>query len=105
MNLRIQEKFSYVSCDFRDINGMLGYSITVYTQADECTTEYVDQWIEEFLNSFQIVLEQFSEKKLDDVKEGLMFGPDHDFTRRDLPAHLAFQAQHPACDPDGPTRI
>ncbi|XP_011051509.1 PREDICTED: nardilysin-like [Acromyrmex echinatior] len=80
MNLRIQEKFSYVSCDFRDINGMLGYSITVYTQADECTTEYVDQWIEEFLNSFQIVLEQFSEKKLDDVKEGLRTSKQHDDT-------------------------
>ncbi|KAG5345102.1 NRDC protein, partial [Acromyrmex charruanus] len=80
MNLRIQEKFSYVSCDFRDINGMLGYSITVYTQADECTTEYIDQRIEEFLNSFRIVLEQFSEKKLDDVKEGLRISKQHDDT-------------------------
>ncbi|KAG5337867.1 NRDC protein, partial [Acromyrmex heyeri] len=80
MNLRIQEKFSYVSCDFRDINGMLGYSITVYTQADECTTEYIDQRIEEFLNSFQIVLEQFSENKLDDVKEGLRISKQHDDT-------------------------
>lgn len=31
MNLRTQEKLSYVSCNLRDINGMLGYSITVYS--------------------------------------------------------------------------
>jgi len=76
--LQTQENLSYVSCDFRDINGILGYSITVYTQADKCTTEYVDQRIEEFLNSFRIVLEQFSEKKLDDVKEGLRTSKQHD---------------------------
>ncbi|KYN41278.1 Nardilysin, partial [Trachymyrmex septentrionalis] len=78
--LRTQEKLSYVSCDFRDINGILGYSITVYTQADKCTTEYVDQWIEEFLNSFRVVLEQFSETELDDVKEGLRILKQYDDT-------------------------
>ena len=76
--LQTQENLSYVSCDFRDINGILGYSITVYTQADKCTTEYVDQRIEEFLNSFRIVLEQFSEKELDDVKEGLRISKQDD---------------------------
>ncbi|KAG5318470.1 NRDC protein, partial [Acromyrmex heyeri] len=70
-HLRIQEKLSYVSCNLRDINGMLGYSITVCTQADKHTTEYVDLLIETFLNSFRIMLEQFSEKELDDIKEGL----------------------------------
>ncbi|KYQ60244.1 Nardilysin [Trachymyrmex zeteki] len=75
--LRTQKQFNYVSCNFRDINGMLGYSITVYTQADKFTTESVDQQIEEFLNSFKIVLEQFSEKELDDVKEGLRILKQH----------------------------
>ncbi|KYN41293.1 Nardilysin [Trachymyrmex septentrionalis] len=79
-HLRTQEKLSYVSCDFRNINGVLGYSITVYTRTDKCTTEYVDQRIEEFLNSFRIVLEQFSEKKLDDVKDGLRISKHHDDT-------------------------
>ncbi|XP_018365094.1 PREDICTED: nardilysin-like [Trachymyrmex cornetzi] len=77
-HIRTQEKLSYVSCKFNDIYGVLGYSITLCTQADKCTTEYVDQQIEEFLNSFRIVLEQFSEKKLDDVKEGLKISKQHD---------------------------
>ena len=77
-HLRTQEKLSYVSCDFRNINNVLGYSITVSTQTDKCTTEYVDQWIEEFLNLFQTVLEQFSEKELDDVKEGLRISKQDD---------------------------
>ncbi|KYM76122.1 Nardilysin [Atta colombica] len=79
-HLRNQRKLSYASCDLRDIKRILGYSITVYTQADKCTTEYVDQWIEEFLNSFRIMLEQFSEKELDDVKEGLRILKQHDDT-------------------------
>jgi len=79
MNLRTQEKLSYVSCNLRDINGMLGYSITVCTvQTDKCTTEFVDLLIERFLNSFKIILEQFSEKELDDIKEGLRILKQHD---------------------------
>ncbi|KAG5329870.1 NRDC protein, partial [Acromyrmex charruanus] len=62
---------SYVSCDLRNINGILGYSIIVYTQANKYTTEYVDQRIKEFLDSFSSMLKQLSEKELDDVKEGL----------------------------------
>jgi len=53
-HLRIQKKLNYVSCDFRNINGILGYSITVYTQADKCTTEYVestDRGISEFVSN------------------------------------------------------
>ena len=42
---------SYASCDLRNINEILGYSIIVYTQANKYTTEYVDQRIEEFLDS------------------------------------------------------
>lgn len=70
--LRTQEQLGYdVSCILRDINGILGYSITVHTQADKYTTEHVDQRIEEFLKSFNKILEEFSEEELDDVKEAL----------------------------------
>ena len=41
-HLQIQEKLSYVSCERYQREYLLGYSITVYTQADKCTTEYVD---------------------------------------------------------------
>ncbi|KYN41292.1 Nardilysin [Trachymyrmex septentrionalis] len=79
-HLRTQEKLSYVSCDFRNINGVLGYSITVYTRTDKRTTEYVDQRIEKFLNSFQIMLEQekISEQKFDDFKDRLKTSKQHD---------------------------
>ncbi|XP_018052331.1 PREDICTED: nardilysin-like [Atta colombica] len=77
-HLRTQEKLSYVSCNLKDINGMLGYSITVYTQTNKYPTEYIDLVIERFLNSFKIILEQFSEKKLDDIKEGLRILKQHD---------------------------
>ncbi|XP_011881239.1 PREDICTED: nardilysin isoform X2 [Vollenhovia emeryi] len=70
--LRTQEQLGYdVSCTLRDINGILGYSITVHTQADKYTTEHVDQRIEEFLKSFNKILEKFSEEELDEVKEAL----------------------------------
>ncbi|XP_018360056.1 PREDICTED: nardilysin-like isoform X1 [Trachymyrmex cornetzi] len=70
--LRTQEQLGYdVSCVLRDVNGILGYSITVHTQADKYTTEHVDQRIEEFLKSFNKILEEFSEEELDDAKEAL----------------------------------
>ncbi|XP_012524901.1 nardilysin isoform X2 [Monomorium pharaonis] len=70
--LRTQEQLGYdVSCALRDLNGILGYSITVHTQADKYTTEHVDQRIEEFLKSFNKILEEFSQEELDDVKEAL----------------------------------
>ncbi|KYN37994.1 Nardilysin [Trachymyrmex septentrionalis] len=77
-HLRTQEKISFVSCNLRDINGMLGYSITAYTQAEKYTTEYVDQLIEGFLNTFSIMLKQFSEKKLNDIKERLRILKQYD---------------------------
>ncbi|XP_011685956.1 PREDICTED: nardilysin-like [Wasmannia auropunctata] len=70
--LRTQEQLGYdVSCVLRDVNGILGYTITVHTQADKYTTEHVDQRIEEFLRTFNKSLEEFSEEELDDVKEAL----------------------------------
>ncbi|XP_018310444.1 nardilysin-like [Mycetomoellerius zeteki] len=70
--LRTQEQLGYsVLCDLIDVNGILGYSITVCTQADKYTTEHVDQRIEEFLKSFNKILEAFTQEELDDVKEVL----------------------------------
>ncbi|KAL6268113.1 hypothetical protein P5V15_001204 [Pogonomyrmex californicus] len=70
--LRTQEQLGYdVSCVLRDINGILGYSITIHTQADKYTTEYIDQRIEEFLKSFNKILEEFPEEELNDVKDTL----------------------------------
>ncbi|KYN03878.1 Nardilysin [Cyphomyrmex costatus] len=70
--LRTREQLGYdVSCALKNINGILGYIITVHTQADKYTTEHVDQRIEEFLKLFNEILEEFSEEELDDVKEAL----------------------------------
>jgi len=70
--LRTQEQLGYdVSCDLIDVNGILGYCITVCTQANKYTTEHVDQRIEEFLKSFNKILETFTQEELDDVKEVL----------------------------------
>ncbi|KAG5331103.1 NRDC protein, partial [Acromyrmex heyeri] len=72
------EGLIYVSCDRRDINKILGYSITVYIQAYKYTFEYVDHLIEDFLISFKMMLMQFSESKLDHVKEELRILKQHD---------------------------
>jgi nardilysin len=48
--LRTQEQLGYdVSCLLRDTYGVVGYSITVCTQANKFTTEYVDERIEAFI--------------------------------------------------------
>nr|KAF7408943.1 hypothetical protein H0235_013795 [Vespula pensylvanica] len=70
--LRTQEQLGYdVSCLMRNTYGILGYSITVYTQADKHSTEHVDNRIEKFLKSFNKVLKETSEKDLESIKEAL----------------------------------
>ncbi|CAL1679211.1 unnamed protein product [Lasius platythorax] len=70
--LRTKEQLGYdVSCFAINAWGILGYCILVQTQADNYTTEHVDQRIEDFLKSFNKILEDLSEKDLDIVKEGL----------------------------------
>ncbi|XP_018306510.1 nardilysin [Mycetomoellerius zeteki] len=63
------ERFIYNVIDFRDINGVLGYSITVCTQADKYATEYVDKKIDEFLRWFKYNLKKFTEEELNLYKE------------------------------------
>ncbi|KAL2731379.1 nardilysin-like [Vespula squamosa] len=70
--LRTQEQLGYdVSCLLRNTHGVLGYSITVYTQADKHSTEHVDNRIEKFLKSFNKLLKETSEKDLESIKEAL----------------------------------
>ncbi|KMQ88920.1 nardilysin isoform x3 [Lasius niger] len=70
--LRTKEQLGYdVSCFDINFWGILGYCITVHIQADKYTTEHVDQRIEDFLKSFNKILEGFSEQDLDEVKEAL----------------------------------
>ncbi|KYQ54446.1 Nardilysin [Trachymyrmex zeteki] len=64
--------FTYGSCDLQDVNGILGYSITVHIQTNKYTTKHMDQQIEEFLKSFNKILEKFSEKELNDIKKELI---------------------------------
>lgn len=71
--LRTQEQLGYdVFCMLRDTFGILGYSITVHIQADKYTTEHVDNRIEAFLDMFNDILKETSEKDLESVKEALV---------------------------------
>lgn len=71
--LCIQEQLSNkVFCVCRDDNGVLGLSITVHIEAHKCTTEYMDQRIEEFLKSFSKMLEVFPQEELNIIKETLI---------------------------------
>ncbi|KYM92380.1 Nardilysin [Atta colombica] len=71
--LCIQEQLTNkVFCVCRDDNGILGLSITVHIEAHKCTTEYMDQRIEEFLKSFSKMLEVFPQEELNIIKETLI---------------------------------
>ncbi|KAG7214075.1 hypothetical protein KM043_001439 [Ampulex compressa] len=71
--LRTLEQLGYnVFCLTRSTYGILGYSISVYTQADKYTTDHVDERIESFLGSFNKILKETSEKELDSVKDALI---------------------------------
>ncbi|XP_003401691.1 nardilysin isoform X1 [Bombus terrestris] len=71
--LRTLEQLGYnVFCLLRDTFGILGYTVTVYTQADKYSTEYVDNRIEAFLGMFNNILKEMSEKELDSVKETMI---------------------------------
>ncbi|XP_012218457.1 nardilysin-like [Linepithema humile] len=70
--LRSKEQLGYdVSCILRDIYGILGYSVTVHTQADKYTTDHVDKRIEEFMKSLDKILQETTEEELESLKETL----------------------------------
>ncbi|XP_018368701.1 PREDICTED: nardilysin-like [Trachymyrmex cornetzi] len=66
-------QFEIASCNCDYINGVLGYSITVYTDANKYTTEHMDQKIEAFLQFFhKRILKDFYDINLDDFKKRLI---------------------------------
>lgn len=70
--LRTQEQLGYdISCNLRNIYGILGCSITIYIQANKFTTEYVDERIEEFFKLFLTNLQDISETEFNRAKESL----------------------------------
>ncbi|KZC14573.1 Nardilysin [Dufourea novaeangliae] len=70
--LRTQEQLGYdVFCVQKDIFGILGYAVTVCTQADKYSTEHVDGRIEAFLKAFNKILNETTVEDLENVKEAL----------------------------------
>ena len=71
--LRTLEQLGYnIFCLMRDTFGILGYSITVCTQATKFTTEHVDERIEEFIKSLNALLQKMTEEEFSNVKEALI---------------------------------
>lgn len=71
--LRTIEQLGYnVFCLMRDTYGVLGFSITVCTQANKFTTEYVDEKIENFLQFIVNKLKEMSDEEYDFIKESLI---------------------------------
>lgn len=71
--LRTKEQLGYdVHCMLHDTYGILGYSITVNTQAKKFTTEHVDERIDEFLQHLNKIIKKMPNKKIDEIKENLI---------------------------------
>ncbi|XP_011065921.1 PREDICTED: nardilysin-like [Acromyrmex echinatior] len=64
-------EFEYVLCDIKNINGILGYFITICAEADKYTTEYMDQSIEKYLTLFKEILKDISEEEFNNYKESI----------------------------------
>ncbi|KAG5329771.1 NRDC protein, partial [Acromyrmex charruanus] len=62
------KKFMYTKVNFRNVNGILGYSITVCTQY-QYTVEYADKKIDRFLRGFKNDMEKLTKVELDIYKE------------------------------------
>ncbi|KYN33453.1 Nardilysin, partial [Trachymyrmex septentrionalis] len=76
------EKFGSTTVDVTDVNGILGYFITIRVRADRYTTEYIDKRIDQFLRWFKNVLEMFTEKELDVYKEMFLKSKSHDLNHK-----------------------
>lgn len=71
--LRTKEQLGYdVYPTIRDTFGMLGYSITVNTQADKHASEHVDGRIEAFLKHARKLIKKLSDKKFGQTKADLV---------------------------------
>ncbi|XP_018306505.1 nardilysin-like [Mycetomoellerius zeteki] len=64
-------EFEHILYDNGNVNGILGYYITVCTRTDKYSTEYIDQSIEKCLTSFKEILEKLSEEDFDNYKESI----------------------------------
>ncbi|XP_011306829.1 nardilysin [Fopius arisanus] len=71
--LRTQEQLGYnVFAMLRNTSGVFGYSVTVHTQADKFSVEFIDERIEGFLKSFNEILKKSTEKELEGIKQALI---------------------------------
>lgn len=71
--LRTKEQLGYnVFSTLRDTFGVLGYSITVNTQAGKNTTQHVDERIEVFVRHVRKLLNRMSARKMDELKNDLI---------------------------------
>ncbi|XP_058827412.1 nardilysin-like isoform X2 [Topomyia yanbarensis] len=71
--LRTKEQLGYdVSTTMRDNFGVLGFSITVYSQEDKFTYQYIDERIEDFNSKFVQILDSMSESDFDLIKTSLL---------------------------------
>ncbi|EGI70965.1 Nardilysin, partial [Acromyrmex echinatior] len=74
----LADKFEHATVNVVNYYGILGYSITVCTQAHKYRTEYVDKMIDKFLRLFKNDLEKLTEEKLDVYKEKFRKSRSHD---------------------------
>ncbi|XP_017771798.1 PREDICTED: nardilysin-like isoform X2 [Nicrophorus vespilloides] len=71
--LRTKEQLGYnVFCALRDTFGILGFSITVNTQATKHTTGHIDGRIEAFCKHVQKLLKKMTDKKFNQFKRDLI---------------------------------
>ncbi|XP_012064300.1 PREDICTED: nardilysin-like [Atta cephalotes] len=83
MNNKLHEdlllhKFIYTKINFSNVNGILGYFITICAQAYQGTTEYLDKKIDEFLRWFKNIMEELTEEELDVYKEMFLKSRSYD---------------------------
>ncbi|KYN32532.1 Nardilysin, partial [Trachymyrmex septentrionalis] len=74
-----QLPFKIVLSDLDDINGILGFSITTCTEANKCTTEYMNGEIEIFLQVFNEILRNLEDKELDCFKKRLILDKKNEY--------------------------
>nr|CAD7575760.1 unnamed protein product [Timema californicum] len=72
-NLRTKEQLGYsVSCELRDTFGILGFTISVNSQANKHSADYIDERIEEFLKTFSKFVETLPSEDLKEVRNSLI---------------------------------
>nr|CAD7600575.1 unnamed protein product [Timema genevievae] len=72
-NLRTKEQLGYsISCELRDTFGILGFTISVNTQANKHSADYIDERIEEFLKTFLKFVETLPSEDLKEVRNSII---------------------------------